>query len=125
MRRSERNADLDAWMKRIEKDNRDTRTALLMLAAGTLAAAFVTAISGGLPAAIALALAAATVVVKLEIKRSALAGIVRTRKLEIVGTDGTVRVALGETVEGTGEVATYDASGRVLPRLGVSEGEPA
>ena len=120
MRSSEQHLDIDAWMKRIEKDNRDTRTALLMLAAGTLAAAFVSAIAGGLPAAVALALAAATVVVKLELRRASPRDTVRARKVEIVGANGTVRVALGEAVDGTGAVATYDAGGNLLASLSAS-----
>jgi hypothetical protein len=79
-----------------------------------------------LPAAIGLAVAAAAVVGRLETRRERFGETIRIKKLEIVGTDGAVRVALGETTDGAGAVATYDGAGRVTACLGATPpGEPS
>ena len=109
--------ELDDRIKRLERENRDLRRAMLMLSAGTVAAALVTLIAGGLPAAIGLAVASAVVVARLETHRHPFGDTIRIRKLEIVGADGVVRVALGETVDGAGAVATYDAAGRFIAAM--------
>ena len=101
----------------IEKECRDLRRSILMLSAGTLTAALVGIVAGGLASAVGLAVAAGIVVATLEAHRSAGGDALRVRKLEIVGSDGRIRVFLGETTDGSGAVAIYDAEGKPLAAL--------
>src|SRR5262245_28739490 len=108
------NTDADDRIRRLESDCRDMRRAMLMLSAGTVVAGLVAVFAGGLSAAVGLALAAAAVVLGLERQRNAVSDVFRVRKIEVLGADGSVRVAIGETGDGTGAVATYDGSGNLL-----------
>jgi len=115
------NTDADDRIRRLESDCRDMRRAMLMLSAGTVVAGLVAVFAGGLSSAVGLALAAAAVVLGLERQRNAVSDTFRVRKIEVLGADGTVRVAIGETGDGTGAVATYDGSGNLLGCLPASK----
>src|SRR5688572_21072591 len=104
-------------IQQLEHECRDTRRAMLMLSTGTVVAALVAVFSAGFMATIGLAIAAGVVVIGLERQRTAVTDVVRVRKIEVVGADGFVRVAIGETGEGAGAVATYDGTGRLVACL--------
>jgi hypothetical protein len=60
---------------------------------------------------------AVVVLVVSERQEDAVPEIIRAQKIEIVGEDGVTRVALGETLEGAGAVATYDSRGEFVAAL--------
>ena len=100
---------------RVERNYQDLRRAILMLSAGTLVAALVAIVAGRLASAVGLAVAAGVVVATLETRRAVgIDDVIRARRIEIVGADGTVRLCLGETAEGAGAISSYDASGNVV-----------
>jgi len=101
--------EIEDRIDRLEKENRSLRRAISMLLAGIVGTALAAAVAGKVPSVLALLLSAAAVLVVLERRRGAVPGIIRAQKIEIVGTDGVTRVALGETLQGDGVVATYDA----------------
>jgi hypothetical protein len=105
---------------RLEKENRSLRQALSMLLAGIVGTALAAAVAGKVASVLALLLSAAAVLVILERRRGAVPGIIRAQKIEIVGADGLTRVALGETLQGDGAVATYDARGHFVAALDAS-----
>jgi hypothetical protein len=111
------NQSLEERVMQMEKDCRDLRRSILMLSAGTVTAALVGIVAGGLASAVGLAIAAGVVVATMETRRTIGVEAIRARKLEIVGTDGSTRVFIGETTDGTGAVAIYDATGRALAAL--------
>ena len=101
----------------MEKECRDLRRSILMLSAGTLTAALVGIVAGGLASAVGLAVAAGVVVATLETRRTNGAEAIRARKIEVVGADGNIRVFIGETTGGAGAVAVYDAAGNAVAAL--------
>jgi hypothetical protein len=110
-------AEMEERLERAEQTCRDLRRSVLMLSTGVLAAAIVAVFAAGLAPAVALAVAAAAVVAVVETRPSKDVEVVRARKLEIIGANGSVRVSIGETVEGAGTVAAYDATGRFIAAL--------
>jgi hypothetical protein len=108
------NTETHDRIQQLEHECRDMRRAMLMLSTGTVAAALVAVFAGGFMAAVGLAIAAGIVVVGLERQRNAVTEVVRVRKIEVLGADGSVRVAIGETGEGAGAVAAYDGSGKLI-----------
>ena len=102
---------------RLEKENRNLKRAISVLLAGIVGTALAASVAGKVPAILAMLLVAGAVLAFLERRRGAIPGIIRAQKIEIVGADGVTRVALGETLDGDGAVATYDASGRFMAAL--------
>ena len=101
---------------RLERENRNLKRAISMLLAGIVGTALAATVAGKVPSILALMLTAGAVLVLLERRRS-VPGVIRAQKIEIVGTDGLTRVALGETLQGDGAVALYDARGRFVAAL--------
>jgi hypothetical protein len=112
--------EIEKRIDRLENENRSLRRAISMLLAGIVATALVATVAGNVPGVFALLLSAGAALVLLERRRGAVPGIIRAQKIEIVGADGVTRVALGETLDGDGAVATYDARGEFVAALEAS-----
>jgi len=89
------------------------------LVAGAAATALVAFVGGSVPASIGLLIAAGAALFVIERRGGSVPAVIRAQKIEIVGNDGVTRVALGETEDGVGAVATYDAHGRFLAALDI------
>jgi hypothetical protein len=92
---------------------------MVMLVAGAAATALVAFVGGSIPASIGLLVAAGVALFVIERRSAEVPAVIRAQKIEVVGADGVTRVALGETVEGAGAVATYDSHGRFLAALDI------
>jgi len=112
---------IEERLERLERESRTLKGVLGMLLAGAVGTALLAMVAGNVPASIGLLLAALAAVITLERKRIHAPEVIRVNKIEVVGEDGITRVAIGETVEGTGAVVTYDADGRFLACLDASQ----
>jgi hypothetical protein len=111
-------------LERLEQENRNLKRGIGMLLAGVVGTALVALVAGNVPASLGLLIAAIAALLVVERRRSAVPEVIRAQKIEVVGADGVTRVALGETVDGSGAVATYDADGRFIAALDVTTGRP-
>ena len=111
---------IEQRIERLETENRNLKRSLTMLLAGIVGTALVAFAGGRLPGVLTLLLSAGAVLALLERRRGTIPSIIRAHKIEIVGTDGMTRVALGETLDGDGAIATYDARGRFVAALDTS-----
>ena len=109
---------IEERLERLERENRTLKGTLGMLLAGAVGTAVLAIVAGNVPAAIGLLLAAAAALITMERKRSQAPEVIRAQKIEIVGEDGVTLVEIGETTDGLGAVATYDAEGRCVAALG-------
>ncbi len=105
---------LEQRVSRLENENRRlARTVVALSSAGSVAAAV--GFAGGAGAAATTMVLGFSGALWLSV-RSALRvpNVIQARKFEVVGDMGQVLVALGESAEGEGAVATYDVGGRRL-----------
>ena len=108
---------IEKRIERLERQNRDLKRVMMLMLAGATGTALVAAVAGSISATIALLLTAATCLALIERRSGRVPAVVRAEKIEVVGSDGITRVVLGETVDGRGAVALYDASGKFLVAL--------
>ena len=108
---------IEERLERLERENRTLKGMLGMLLAGAVGTALLAMVAGNVPAAIGLLLASTGALITMERKRNQAPEVIRAQKIEVVGEDGITRVEIGETVEGMGAIATYDANGRFVAAL--------
>ena len=108
---------LEERIEKLEKDNRTLRRVMATLITAIVAGTLITLVAGSVAGTVALLVSAAVVLAVSERNEASVAEVIRAQKIEIVGQDGVTRVALGETLEGAGAVATYDARGRFVAAL--------
>jgi hypothetical protein len=108
---------IEERIEKLERDNRNLRRVMATLIAAIVAGTLITLVAGSVAGTVALLVSAAVVLAVSERNEASVAEVIRAQKIEIVGQDGMTRVALGETLEGAGAVATYDARGRFVAAL--------
>ena len=108
---------IEQRIEKLERDNRNLRRVVAMLVAAIVAGTLIASVAGSVAGAITLLLGAAAVLALSERYEGSVPEILRAQKIEIVGQDGVTRVALGETLEGAGAVATYDSQGQFVASL--------
>ncbi len=108
---------LEQRVERLERDNRRLRRVVTALGCVGLAAtgAFVGPSTVLIATAAILVVGATLAVVRTSAEERP--SVLRATKLEIIGADGRTRVAVGETVDGVGAIAAYDAAGRCIAAL--------
>jgi hypothetical protein len=108
---------IEERIERLEQENRSLKRVTAMLLAGIVGTGLVVLVAGNVPATIGLLFAATVALLVVEKRRGEVPEVIRAQKIEVVGADGVTRVALGETLDGSGAVATYDAEGRFIAAL--------
>jgi len=109
---------LEERIERLESENQRLRRELMALPVIGAGVVAIGAIVGGATIALSTLLAAGATALAWACVDRSLPDVIRARKIEIVGENGGTVVAMGETTDAGGAVATYDVHGRYIEALG-------
>jgi len=109
---------LEERVERLESENQRLRRELMALPVIGAGVVALGAILGGASAALGMMTAAGASALAWACIDRSLPDVIRAKKIEIVGEHGQTVVAMGETTDAGGAVATYDVHGRYIEALG-------